>query len=273
MAPNPTHPPRLHVLLARNAPLGLILRRGPAKHVATFLWDRKSDTFTLGQWLKGRIYERRGDLSPDGRHWIYFAMNGHWDGAAKGSWTAVAQAPWLKALALYPKGDCWQGGGLFLDDRRYWVNGGGCHDAPEGGPSLREDRDYAPPNWYGGECPTVYYNRLQRDGWNLLSQDSRLTVFQKSLPKNWTLEKHCHAEIHQEQGKGVYWDEHLLYNDDGEGVTGDHWEWADWVDGEVVYAEKGCLYRRALLSTAATGPSGLIHDFSGYTFEPREAPY
>jgi cytochrome bd-type quinol oxidase subunit 2 len=30
----------------------------------------------VGQWLKGRIYERRSDLSPDGKHLIYFAMNG-----------------------------------------------------------------------------------------------------------------------------------------------------------------------------------------------------
>ncbi len=37
---------------------------------------------------------------------------------------AIERAPWLKALALYPKGDCWYGGGLLLDDNRYWLNDG-----------------------------------------------------------------------------------------------------------------------------------------------------
>lgn len=55
-------PARIHGLLAPQAPLGVIIRRGPSKQVATILWDRRQDTFQLGQWLKGRIYERRSDL-------------------------------------------------------------------------------------------------------------------------------------------------------------------------------------------------------------------
>ena len=66
-------PARIHVLLASHAPLGLVIRRGPSKHVATVLWNRSRDDFQLGQWLKERIYERRSDLSPDGKHFIYFA--------------------------------------------------------------------------------------------------------------------------------------------------------------------------------------------------------
>ena len=56
----------------------MVIRRGPSKSVATLLWDRKRNTFHMGQWLKGRIYERRCDLSPDGKYLIYFAMNGWW---------------------------------------------------------------------------------------------------------------------------------------------------------------------------------------------------
>lgn len=82
-------PARIHVLLARDASVGVVIRRGPAKAVATLLWDRRTDHFRLGQWLRGRIYERRCDLSPDGEHLLYFAMNGKWDGEAKGSWTAI----------------------------------------------------------------------------------------------------------------------------------------------------------------------------------------
>jgi hypothetical protein len=104
---------RIHVLLASGAPVGLVIRRGPSKSVATLLWNRKNDEFQLGQWLKGRIYERRSDLSPDGKHFLYFAMNGKWQKEAHGSWTAISRAPFLKALAIFPKGDCWNGGGLW----------------------------------------------------------------------------------------------------------------------------------------------------------------
>ena len=89
----PPFPARLHVLLAREAPVGLIIRRGPSHSVASVLWNRRTDRFTLGQWLRGRIYERRCDLSPDGTHVIYFAMNGRWQSDVKGSYTAIARAP------------------------------------------------------------------------------------------------------------------------------------------------------------------------------------
>lgn len=75
-------PARLHVLLARDTKVGLVIRRGPAKSVCTVLWNRERDTFKLGQWMRGRIYERRCDLSPDGTRFIYFAMNGRWQSEA-----------------------------------------------------------------------------------------------------------------------------------------------------------------------------------------------
>src|SRR5690242_7373271 len=86
-------PARMHVLLAREAKVGLVIRRGPSKSVCTVLWDRKRDTFKLGQWMRGRIYERRSDLSPNGKLLIYFAMNGHWESETKGAWTAISRVP------------------------------------------------------------------------------------------------------------------------------------------------------------------------------------
>ncbi len=120
-------PARIHVLLAREAPLGLVIRKGPSKSVATILWDRRTDKFTLGQWMRGRIYERRCDLSPDGTRLIYFAMNGKWESKTKGAWTAISRVPYLKAVTLLTKGDCWHGGGLFLGNHTYWLNDGYGH--------------------------------------------------------------------------------------------------------------------------------------------------
>lgn len=54
-----TFPARIHILLARDEPIAVVIRRGPSKQVCTLLWNRRDDTFTLDQWLKGRIYEHR----------------------------------------------------------------------------------------------------------------------------------------------------------------------------------------------------------------------
>jgi len=187
-------PARLHVIFARSGDTAVIFRRGPSKQVATFLWNRGKDTFKLGQWLKGRIYERRADLSPDGRHMIYFAMNGRWRSATRGSWTAVSRTPYLKALDLYAKGDCWEGGGLFLSEGRYWLND--RHFARQS--ALREtsglvrDKDYRPELNYGAECTGVYYPRLIRDDWTLIEHSERgrwksQTILEKELQFVWVL--------------------------------------------------------------------------------------
>jgi hypothetical protein len=192
----PKFPARVHPILARKASTAVIIRRGPSKTVCTMLWDRRNDTFKLGQWLRGRIYERRSDLSPDGKHFIYFAMNGKWSGPVKGSWTAISRTPYLKALALWPWGDCWNVGGL----RKQLVQ--------EPGYPFEEN--------YGGECPGVYYLRLQRDGWKLVRRESpspeeRIVGFEKPLSKGWVMEKSAHASIDHPVGRGCYYDTHRLF--------------------------------------------------------------
>ena len=70
---NAKPPARLHAILARRGANAVVFRRGPSDKVAVVGWDRSNDTFTLGQWLRGRIYPLRCDLSPSGKHLIYFA--------------------------------------------------------------------------------------------------------------------------------------------------------------------------------------------------------
>jgi len=82
-------------------------------------WNIDDDTFECGQWFKGRIYERRCDLSPEGDLLIYFAANYR---KPYYSWTAISCPPFLTALALWPKGDCWGGGGHFLSRKRVALN-------------------------------------------------------------------------------------------------------------------------------------------------------
>jgi hypothetical protein len=115
-------PCRLWVLMARKAQSALILCRGPTRWVELILWDTKKDQFQRGQWFHGRIYEERSDLSPDGTKFIYFvSKNGLKHDAGIGeTWTAISKPPYFTALALWPNGSTYGGGGLFLDDRYYW---------------------------------------------------------------------------------------------------------------------------------------------------------
>jgi hypothetical protein len=270
-------PARLHVLLARASKTAVVLRRGPSKQVCSFLWNRRDDSFTIGQWLKGRIYERRADLSPDGRFLIYFAMNGRWKTKVGGSWTAISRAPWLKAIELIGKGDCWEGGGLFLSKDSYWLNDRyfSKDKILQHTPALQRRDDYAPPR-FGAECTGVYYPRLLRDGWTLIERRGakfdQVTVFEKSLPNGWTLRKTAHEQVGSPPGKGCYWDEHELAGPSGEAHPCPGWEWAERDRSRLVWAEGGCLYQ-APCKKSGIGPAALLHDFNAYRFEAIQAPY
>jgi hypothetical protein len=271
-------PPRLHVLLARDAPLGLVIRRGPSAHVATIGWHRQRDTFELGQWLKGRIYERRSDLSPDGAHFLYFAMNGHWQSESRGSWSAISRAPYLRAIGFFPKGDCWHGGGLFTGKRTYWLNDGYGHQVLRDTKELTRDRAYRPSPSFGGECPGVYYHRLIRDGWTHVDRDrlgahESVDVFERPLLHGHRLRKLAHAEIARTPGKGCYWDEHVVIEPDGTERREPDWEWADLDGARLVYAKKGALHAQRFGRKGALAPSTLLFDFAPMRFEEIVAPY
>jgi hypothetical protein len=125
-----------------------------------------------GQWLKGRIYERRCDLSPAGDFLIYFAAKYETE---LRTWTAVSRPPYLTALALWPKGDAWGGGGLFDSDRRIRLN----HRPDEMklldgfrlAPSLRIAPLGDRPGW--GEDFPIHHDRLVRDGWRFVENGAK----------------------------------------------------------------------------------------------------
>lgn len=112
-------PCRLSLFLSRRSTAGVILRRGQSEWAQLIHWDRRTDRFTPGQWLHGRVYERRCDLSPNGRYFIYFAAKhgraGDPDGVGE-AWTAI-RPPYFTALCLWTNIGSWYGGGVFTADR------------------------------------------------------------------------------------------------------------------------------------------------------------
>jgi len=269
---------RLHVLLARDDHRAVVIRRGPSKQVATIGWDRRDDSFSVGQWLKARVYPLRSDLSPDGRHLILFVYDGRptdLPGSAV-AYTLISRAPYVKALCIWTKDDAWHGGGLFIGAKKFWLNDGYGHRKAQGkAPVGRVPApEYA--NAYGGECPGVYFPRLLRDGWVMADEepDAEEVTFTKAFAPGWVLVKHFIAGGARAAGEGVYRERHELLGPSGRRVRGDDWEWAD-VDvkrARVVWAAQGRLVAGRL------GPSGLseirvLHEFDDMTFEPLRAPY
>jgi len=113
---------KLNLYFAEQADRAVILRQGPSRVYRMILWDTVRDHFEDGQWVRHKIYPERCSISPDGRHFLYFALNGHWKSETKGAFTAVSRPPWFTALALWPQGDTWSGGGVFLDERHILLN-------------------------------------------------------------------------------------------------------------------------------------------------------
>jgi hypothetical protein len=74
-------PPRLFVIPAAKqrysqSAFAMILRRGPSAWYHLIRWNMREDTFEAGAWFRGRIYEDRCDLSPDGQLFLYFCHGG-----------------------------------------------------------------------------------------------------------------------------------------------------------------------------------------------------
>jgi hypothetical protein len=116
--------PRLFVIPARDTEVAVILRRGPSRWYHLILWDTRHDNFQHGAWFKGRIYEEKCDLSPDGQLFVYFVHQGSRGGTEfTHAYTALSRPPWLYALMLWPQGTTYGGGGRFFGNRQLCLRG------------------------------------------------------------------------------------------------------------------------------------------------------
>lgn len=110
---------KLFVIHAKDAPTAVILRRGPSAWYHVISWNTQTDDIEHGAWVKGHIHEEKCDLSFDGKLFVYFLhKEGYTQDNLPNSWTAISRPPWLKALALWPQGDTYCGGGRFTGNRQ-----------------------------------------------------------------------------------------------------------------------------------------------------------
>ena len=281
---------RLYVILARKSPRAVIFRRGPSKQVQLIAWNTERDTFKPGQWFKGRIYERRCDLSPDGDLLIYFAAKNR---LPLYSWTAISRPPYLTAMAWWPKGDGWGGGGLFKTERRVMLNhrpgemelASGFHMARR----IKTDPLGVRPGW--GEDFPIWAMRLARDGWSCTCEGEErrhdLTdgiSWEYDPPMTWqrphpsaknalVLEMQIHGI--NERNAAWYQMQYVVRTNSGAIDDLGRTEWADWdKNGDLLFAQQGALFRCAYRKPTLTSSDEAIQiaDFSGNRFENVETP-
>jgi hypothetical protein len=265
------------VYLAREAPIGVVLRRGPSAWVQLSVWHTDTDMFEHGQWMKCRVYERRSDLSADGSLFAYFARG---TPRASGpdnpsspadSWVAISRPPYFTALALWFVGGTYHTGAYFPDRRSVWS--GFTQDPPDQGrlPAGLALAPRLPPyvdrtnEWTER---TVFINRLLRDGWER-AHDSAEEVWQRPNPAgNLTLLMTLSAPGIAGCGGRSIADYALQPQPDGEVMPLGRATWADWDHrGRLVLARDGRLFQ-----WQPSGSLQQIADFNPLQPEPRPAP-
>jgi hypothetical protein len=217
------------------------------------IWDRAEDKFKSGPWFSGRIFADRSDISPDGRHMIYFAMGGvAWAIAETGgTWTAISELPSLKAAALWGQGDTWGGGGMFISNDSFWLDA-------DGNTVLIRDKSGLRRETYGPHLP--YRSRMERDGWVAKERGSNGPVFEKRIGEGWILRR-------------IGWDGgyELEQPDRIQKLAFPSWEWAEWDRHRIVWADGGCL-RAAQVETSKIGAVHTLYDFNGMVPPNKDFP-
>jgi hypothetical protein len=237
----------------------MIFRRGPSKWVQLIKWNTATDLFESGQWFNGRIYERRSDLSPDGSLLIYFAQKisarSMKDTEYTYAWTAISRPPFLTALALWPKGDCWHGGGLFKNGKVVLLN----HKPAVAKPHKKHEPhglSVIPNPQAQGEDDPIFAQRLERDGWQL--QDAWKIEYRGYSKLFHTVQ----PEVREKAGPNRtyvirltrsierldYSEEFELRHVNGSLVTKiDRASWADWdQQGRLVFARDGKIFAASI---------------------------
>ncbi len=103
-------PPRIYCIPATGVPVVAVFRRGPSDWSHVGRWDLAAGRYEPGGWLRGRIFPRRSDVSPDGRLLCYFAHkpSARWEHGE--AYVAISRLPWLTALHAFGTCGTWTRG-------------------------------------------------------------------------------------------------------------------------------------------------------------------
>jgi len=94
-----------------------VFRRGPTAWSHVGRWDLGERRYEPGAWLRGRIFPRRSDLSPDGCFLCYFAHKPSATWGQGEAYVALSKLPWLTALHAFGTCGTWTRGYHFTEDK------------------------------------------------------------------------------------------------------------------------------------------------------------
>jgi hypothetical protein len=272
----------LFVLMAGDGRSAVIFRRGPSRNVLMLRWWLASDTFEIGQWFKGRVYPDRSDLSHDGELLVYFA--GNWR-APYATWTAVSRPPYFTALALWPKGDTWGGGGRFVTERLMAI------DHAENQMALAEGFKLGKNFRFEALDPVRHLavlDQTRKLGWQCHQKGafdhkkhrfSPPNIYRRPNPRRaGVILEHWQLDWARGAPGAENWRMHVLGTDGAVLRTILEPDFADWDGrGDLLVSYAGKLYRVAMKEACAEAATPLggareIADFSPLTFEEKETP-
>lgn len=163
-------PARIDGIVARDADVAVVFRRGPSKQTQLLRWNLATDEIQAGQWIGGRVYTRRCDLSPDGELLVgaftNYSTSQARQRAERGEpsfegWTAVSRPPYFTALAVWEGLGAWNGGGVWRDSRHLALNLPAYRDPHQVGNGLAVE----PLGLHRSEDEPIYSMRLESHGW------------------------------------------------------------------------------------------------------------
>jgi hypothetical protein len=235
-------PPRLYVLRASAAPRAVVFVKHRPKRWSLHLWDLHTRRVEPGARFSGTLYPRRCDLSPDGRHLLYFAMKAPFPRDWPSQFSGLSRAPWLYCLLAWREAGTWTRGMHFTSRAT------GRPEIP-GGSALHHIAEDA------GDCPwniettqSIQLAAERRIGFfeaktspardpNDVWDQHRRAVLCKRRPGGGleelrvTLGPFDLGELQIEGYRSLYG---LLRNDGREVALPNHC-WLDWLDREHVY--------------------------------------
>lgn len=274
-----TAPARIHLLAAKEAPYVVIIRRKPSRLAHIMRLNTQTDEIEHGSWFRGRIYEKRCDLSFDGQHMIYLAMGSHAE-----TWNGVCQPPFLKTLVHWENTGTWYGGGLFRSENRLELNE--VHSVEDARKAIA-DMETPLPFEVGfltkpghSEDEGVLYPRLERDGF---ARVGPMGTMSRGRSKNYSViceddpgwvkrPTPDHPELRlryrgyfSEVGRDFEWDIPEL-----PGLLDEEVSWAVYDSlGQLIVARQGVVYRYTLEDLHSRMPSA-VFDFEDLVKPIRE---
>jgi hypothetical protein len=264
-------PPRIYGLPAAGAPVVAVFRRGPSDWAHVGRWDLEAGVYEPGAWLRGRLFPRRSDLSPDGRLLCYFAHKAPARWPHGDAYVAVSRLPWLTALHAFGTCGTWTRGYHFVGRER-------CGD--EAAESLQDGSCLLP-------TPAVQFASERRRGWEEAPDspprvegdpwDSRRNARLRRPRPGGGAVLHVGSlgvaggELGRDQAVDGMRVEYRLERD-GVVVPLAEVQWADWSGaGDLLVATRsGRLQRRSL--SGSGWETRFDHDLAGLEPDPRPSP-